>query len=83
MQMDSGHQSKINPRWVKRILLAQHADGGWGDFQPLIPVGGGEYFGFHAKGAGIRKPESSFHATAQGIWLMAMLLQQKKPDSEL
>lgn len=79
MQLDSGHQEKINPRWVKRILHAQLADGGWGDFQPLIPLGGGKYFGFDAKGVGIRKPESTFHATAQGVWLMAMLLAQSSP----
>lgn len=76
MQMDSGHPENINPRWIKRILLAQNTDGGWDDFQPLIPVGGGKYFGFHAKGVGIREPVSSFHATAQGIWLMAMLMNQ-------
>ncbi|HEX5635822.1 MAG TPA: hypothetical protein VFY78_01940, partial [Gammaproteobacteria bacterium] len=78
MQLDSGHQDRINPRWVKRILAHQNADGGWDDFQPLIPVGGGKYFGFHARGVGIRNPESNFHATAQGVWLMAMLMQQKQ-----
>ena len=83
MQMDSGHQNQINPRWVRRILNAQLVDGGWGDFQPLIPVGGGKYFGFTSKGVGIRKIESTFHATAQGVWLMAMLLQQAAPADKL
>ena len=79
MQLDSDNKNKINPRWVKRILLAQHADGGWGDFQPLIPLGDGKYFGFHAKGVEVRKPESTFHATAQGIWILAMLMAQSAP----
>jgi hypothetical protein len=76
MQIDSGHKENINPRWVKRILQNQYADGGWGGFQPLVPVGGGKYFGFHTKGVGIRKLESSFHSTAQGVWLMALLMNQ-------
>lgn len=76
MQLDSGNTDKINPRWVKRILHAQNADGGWGDFQPLIPVGNGKYFGFTSKGVGIREPVSTFHATAQGIWILAMLMVQ-------
>ena len=76
MQLDSGHQEKINPRWVKRILAHQNADGGWDDFQPLIPVGGGRYFGFHAKGVGIREPNSNLHATAQGVWILVMLMNQ-------
>lgn len=76
LQMDSGHKENINPRWVKRILQHQYADGGWGSFQPLIPVGDGKYFGFHTKGVGIQKLESSFHTTAQGVWLMAMLMNQ-------
>lgn len=76
MQLDSGHENEINPRWVKRILQQQNADGGWDDFQPLLPVGSGKYFGFHARGVGIRQPASSFHATAQGVWILAMLLNQ-------
>ena len=79
MQLDSNNQNKINPRWIKRILNAQNIDGGWGDFQPLMPVGRGKYFGFTSKGIGIRVPESTFHATAQGVWLMRMLLQPATP----
>lgn len=75
MQLDSGNKNKINPRWIKRILQNQNDDGGWDDFQPLIPVGNNRYFGFTNKGVGIRSTESTFHATAQGVWLMAMLLQ--------
>jgi hypothetical protein len=77
MQYDSGYEKKVNPRWIKRILRAQNADGGWGDFQPIIPLGGEKYIGFTAKGIGIRMSESSFHTTAQGIWLLAMMMQKQ------
>ena len=74
---DSGNGNKVNPRWIKRIMQAQNTDGGWSDFQPLISLGGEKYIGFTNKGIGIRSRESSFHTTAQGIWLLAMLMQQE------
>jgi hypothetical protein len=80
MQFDSANADRINPRWIKRFLHQQNPDGGWGDFQPLIPVGGGKYFGFRGHGMGIQKLESSFHATAQGVWLLAMMLNQRVPN---
>lgn len=78
MQLDSGNNSKINNRWIKRIIEHQRDDGGWGDFQPLINIYGNKYIGYSSKGFSIATPKSSFHATAQGVWLMALLLNQKR-----
>lgn len=76
MLVDSGARERINPRWLQRVIDAQMADGGWSDMQPLIPVGGGRYFGFGANGFKLGRPESNFHTTAQGVLLMSMLRQE-------
>lgn len=76
MLVDSGAREHINARWVERVIDAQLADGGWSHMQPLIPVGGGRYFGFNAKGLIVAKPVSNFHATAQGVLLMTLLRHQ-------
>jgi hypothetical protein len=73
MQYDSGYTDRVNPRWVKRILAHQRDDGGWADFETLIPLPGDYALGFSARIIDIRKPQSSFHATAQGVWLMTLL----------
>jgi hypothetical protein len=73
MLVDSGHRAKLKDRWIARIIHAQLADGGWGDFQPLIPVGGGKHLGFSSKGIAIKSPHSTFHTTAQGVYLMSLL----------
>jgi len=74
MMIDSGARDRLRPRWVERVLEAQRQDGGWSDMQPLIPMGGGRYFGFGASGVTIAKPVSTFHATAQGMLLTSLLL---------
>ncbi|MFT3929409.1 MAG: hypothetical protein QM709_03825 [Spongiibacteraceae bacterium] len=76
MLVDSGARERINNRWIERVLNAQLADGGWSHMQPLIPVGGETYFGFNATAMTFAKPTSNFHATAQGVLLMSLLLQK-------
>ena len=74
MLRESNNSEKINQRWIRRILLHQRTDGGWGDFQPLIRIYENSYLGFTSRGISVASPKSTFHATAQGIWLMALLL---------
>lgn len=76
MLYDSGHSAKVNNRWIKRIIDHQSSDGGWDDFQPLINIQGNRYFGYSSAGFSVAIPKSNFHASAQGIWLMALLLNQ-------
>lgn len=73
MLEDSGNQQLINPRWVQRILQYQNADGGWAGFQPVLKISADRYLGFTTKGLSVGTPKSSFHATIQGVWLMALL----------
>ncbi|MBR9805438.1 hypothetical protein GYB62_02895 [bacterium] len=74
MQIDSGFADRVNPRWLKRILREQGDDGGWDDFQSLLPLGSEKAIGFSGRGFKIGDTSSNFHATAQGIWLMSYLL---------
>jgi hypothetical protein len=73
MLVDSGASDRVRPRWLRRVLDAQLPDGSWSNLQPLVRVGGGRYFGFDAKLAGVGPVRASFHATAQGLWLTSML----------
>ncbi|MEA3177377.1 MAG: hypothetical protein QOI59_900, partial [Gammaproteobacteria bacterium] len=63
--------------WRRRSLTdAQQADGGWtgADIVSSLPGGRAIFWegGLHPR-IGVR-PESNFHATAQGLYLMALLL---------
>jgi hypothetical protein len=73
MLIDSGAPDRVRPRWMQRVLEAQLSDGSWSNMQPLVPVGGGRYFGFDARLAGVGPVRANFHATAQGVWLTSLL----------
>lgn len=89
MLLDSGKRELVKPVWVRRILDVQLPDRGWGNFVPLLPVGGGNYLGYghgdsrigvpagegslHFKGVDIGKPISTFHATAQVVLMLALM----------
>lgn len=77
MLVDSGASDRVNSRWLGRVIKAQQPDGGWSDMQPLIPLGGGRFFGFDANGVTVKKPVGNFHATAQGVLLMTLLCHEK------
>jgi len=82
MLAESGNFDAIKPVWVQRILDAQNADGGWGDLHPVLPLGNDRYFGWSSTLPRIRNRQSDFHATAQGIWLLALLLQHQQPSAK-
>lgn len=82
MLVDSGAADRVKPRWLHRVLDAQLPDGGWSALQPLVPLGGGRYFGFIAKFAGTGYVESNFHATAQGVWLTSLLLRSQQSATD-
>lgn len=79
MLVDSGAGSRVKPIWLSRILDAQGKDGGWSSFQALVPVWSELAVGFSGAGIGLEKEEqANFHATAQGVLLMSLLLSQYK-----
>ena len=74
MLEESGAHERIKPIWITRVISAQNEDGGWSGFSPLTPIGNGYYFGYSRTGIGISENISDFHATAQGAYLMSLLL---------
>jgi len=75
MLAEGGKISSLKPIWQKRILDAQMQDGGWSDFFPLLSLGN-KQIGFTSTLPAFGPKQSNFHTTAQGIWLMALLINQ-------
>lgn len=77
MLVESGGQSLVKPVWLNNILGAQQPDGGWSPFMPLIPVGSGKYIGTKRL-LSVETPKSTFHMTAQGTLLFAILAHHQE-----
>jgi hypothetical protein len=75
--VESGRGNEIKAVWVRRILQAQQADGGWTGAHVILPLPAGRAIFWQGGGliphVGVA-PGSNFHATAQGLYLMALLL---------
>ena len=76
--LESGRRRDIKAVWVRRILEAQRPDGGWDGVDVIAHLPGDRVLAW----AGGRlypvitsPPASTFHATAQGLYLLALLLQ--------
>ncbi|MDH5571157.1 MAG: hypothetical protein OEY89_05285 [Gammaproteobacteria bacterium] len=73
MLLESGAGEQLKPIWITRVVEAQSMSGGWGNFEPIVSVGEGKYFGFTQSGFGIKRPQDTFHATIQGVYIMSLL----------
>lgn len=77
----SGRQERVKPIWIRRVMKAQQADGGWMGYRqipeipgPLQPWTVREQWA--ARFPGVFKSDGrklDFHATAQGLLIMALL----------
>jgi hypothetical protein len=79
--VESGRRNEIKAIWVRRILDAQLADGGWSGAAVIASLPGGRavaWQGGLVPRAGV-VPTANFHATAQGVYLMALLLNDHTP----
>ena len=79
---EAGNFDAIKPVWLQRIIKAQNNDGGWGDMHSIITISDTKSIGWTSTLPGYTSSESKFHATAQGIWLMALLLQKNAIETE-
>jgi hypothetical protein len=52
---------------------------GWDSFHILFPVNRTQYIGL-TNTLIIKKPESNFHVTAQGVYLLSLLADGQKVD---
>lgn len=74
MLVESGARDAVRPAWVERILDAQRVDGGWSGVEPLLKLPGGRSLGFGPRGLSLAAPQPGFHMTAQGVFLLSLLL---------
>ncbi len=74
MVTDSGARARIKPVWLRNVLDAQLIDGGWSPNQSIFALGSSQYLCFTSRILGICELKSSFHATAQGVLLMSLLV---------
>ncbi len=74
MLVDTGARERVKPVWIRRILDEQNPDGSWDDFHPVLPLPGGRYLSLTSQLPVVKPVKPSFHATAQALWLMSMLL---------
>ncbi len=78
----TGAGDKVKPVWLRQILDAQHSDGAWESFYPIIPSKGkSARFGFSYKAVAVRSYKPSFHMTAQGIYLLSLKVSGKTSDA--
>jgi hypothetical protein len=75
--VESGRRKDVKPIWVRRILDAQRADGGWDGVDILADLPGNRVLlweGGRLYPWVSARPASNLHATAQGLYLLALLL---------
>jgi hypothetical protein len=79
MLAESGRRADIRGVWVRRILDAQRSDGGWDGMDVIVRLPGGRVLCWVDGRLYPQLPHeapSNFHATAQGLYLLALLLQK-------
>lgn len=74
--VESGRRAEVKAVWLRRILEAQRADGGWDGVDVIVRLPGNRvlcWAGHPYPVLLLRRP-SNFHATAQGLYLLALWL---------
>ncbi len=79
MLLESGQADRIKPIWVRNIIDAQQDDGGWGNIYPIFRIGS-KVIGLKNLTPHLGQQQSTYHATAQGIFLNTLLLHHEKHD---
>lgn len=75
--LESGRGKDLKPIWIERLLEAQGADGGWDGTDIIAHLPGNRVLVWEGGRLypSISSPrQSNLHATAQGLYLLAMLL---------
>jgi hypothetical protein len=79
--VESGRRQDVKAIWIRRILDAQRPDGGWDGVDALAPWPGDQVLGWSTGSLCPRvlpRPTSNFHATAQALYLLGLLLEQSR-----
>jgi hypothetical protein len=74
--VESGRRDAVKAIWVRKILGSQRSDGGWDGTGVLASLPGDRVLCWadgHLYPQIVRRRPSTFHPTAQGLYLMALL----------
>jgi hypothetical protein len=83
MLVESGAVERVKPVWLQRVLAAQQPDGGWAGVDPLLELGSEFSLGLGPRGFTLSPPRSDFHASAQGLLLLSLLVHpEPEPSGE-
>jgi hypothetical protein len=77
--VESGRRTDVKAVWLRRILDAQRADGGWDGVDVIARLPGSRVLCWQdgrLYPVARHDPTSTFHATAQALYLLALLLQK-------
>ena len=72
----SGNPHRVRDKWIQNIIEAQNPDGGWDDVYQIFQLNDGRYLGIEHRKITVETATSDFHATIQGVLLLAHLKQQ-------
>ena len=76
MLLEVNQTDLIRVNWLHNIIQAQHSDGGWDDFMPLVNLGNSRSFGIGSKFFKVSSEKSNFHTTVQGALLTAYAMNK-------
>jgi hypothetical protein len=82
MLVESGRRKDVKAVWLRKILEAQRADGGWDGVDVIAHLPGNRVLCWtngHLYPRITRQRSSNFHATAQGLYLLALWLGREEP----
>lgn len=82
MLVDTGAYKETKPVWIRNILNAQNDDGSWDDLHPVLYLGNDFYLGHTSMWPALKKQQADFHATAQAIWLLSLLLKETEMQTK-
>lgn len=76
----TGAGDMISPTWLRRFLDAQQDDGGWTPYQDVLKLTPDIHIGLGRYAPRPKTHGSTFHTTAQGLYLSALLMTAGSGD---
>lgn len=75
--LDTGALDQVKPVWIQRVIKGSLRDGGWPSNRKIINLPGDRELLFTRNFIGLGHVRSTFHASAQGLLILAHLLRNK------
>ena len=82
MLTETGAVDQVKPVWIHQVINGQLDDGGWPERRKIINLPGDRDLIFTRNLIGFGPEKSLFHATAQGLLIMAYLMNSEGSNGE-